>query len=370
MGECTDPCEGIDCSDGNQCTADLCNVGVCSNPNVGPGASCDQDGGAVCDGSGNCVECNVDGDCGSGETCVDNACVAGCTVPAPVDAAGIPMACRNAFNQAVSTFPIDLLNVNTNGSCIEAGQAVEFIIDPIIALDTAFLQAAAQTLCDLGTFLTEADVTSAQVSMDAVAGANCTPELAILSPVPQTLTLDITLDGACGSGGTVTVNSGISVPLPQTSLSCTAGAAGEEVQICSTGQVPLAISLNDPAPPPTYQETYVGVAVGAGGAIQVAFACNTSSTTNPPPGQENEIGCVLGNPTPSTPDGQSCAEAVGDGDVGETPFPTSDCNTEEGPPTEPQTCDVFGSQVPCSGTCDTVPVGVDPSGVCATFLVQ
>ena len=371
MGECTDPCEGIDCSDGNQCTADLCNVGVCSNPNVGPGASCNQDGGAVCDGSGSCVECNVDGDCGSGETCVDNACVGpSCTVPAPVDATGIPMACRNSFNQAVSTFPIDLTNVNTNGACIEAGQAVDFIIDPVIALDTAFLQAAGQTLCDLGTFLTEADVTNAQVSIDAIAGATCTQELAVpTQAVPFTVTLDVSLEGSCGSGGIVTVNSGISVPLTQTTLSCTAGTAGSEVQICSTGEVPLAISLTVPAPPPAYQETYVGVSVG-GGAITVGFACNTSSTTNPPPGQENEIGCVLGNPTPSTPSGQSCAEAVGDGNVGETPFPTSDCNTAEGPPTEPQTCNLFGSMVPCSGTCDTVPVGVDPSTVCATFTVE
>jgi hypothetical protein len=313
----------------------------------------------------------VDGDCGAEETCVDNVCAGpSCTVPAPVDALGIPMACRNSFNQAVSTFPIDLTNVNTNGECIEAGQAVDFIIDPVIALDTAFLQAAAQTLCDLGTFLTQAQVTNAQVSMDAIAGATCTPELAVpTQAVPFTVTLDVSLEGSCGSGGIVTVNSGIAVPLTQTTLSCTAGTAGSEVQICSTGTVPLAITLTDPAPPPAYQETYVGVSVG-GGAITVGFACNTSSTTNPPPGQENEIGCVLANPTPSTPSGESCEQAVGDGNVGETPYPTSDCNTAEGPPTEPQTCDLFGSMVPCSGTCDTVPVGVDPSGVCATFTVE
>ena len=83
----------------------------------------------------------------------------GCTVPAPVDAVGIPMACRNSFNQVVSTFPIDLLNV-TPDDCILDGQPVNFAIDPTIALDTAFLQAAAETLCDLGTLLTQADVTS------------------------------------------------------------------------------------------------------------------------------------------------------------------------------------------------------------------
>jgi len=280
------------------------------------------------------------------------------------------MACRNSFNQAVSTFPIDLLAVNTNGACIEAGQAVDFTINPVIALDTAFLQAAAQTLCDLGTFLTQAQVTSAQVSLDAIAGATCTQQLAVpTQAVPFTVTLDISIVGSCGSGGVVTVNSGISVPLTHEVLPCTAGAAGSQVEICSTGQVPLSISLTNPPPPPAYPNTYVGVSVG-GGAIQVSFACNTSSTTNPPPGQANEIGCVLANPTPSTPAGLSCADQVGHGDVGATPFPTSNCNTADGPPTTPQTCNVFGSLTPCIGTCLTVPVGVDPSTVCATFTVE
>ncbi len=89
MGQCVDPCDGVDCSDGNECTADLCNVGVCSNPNVGPGAECDQDGGTVCDGAGSCVECNTDNECDVefGETCVDNVCVASATACNGGDAA-------------------------------------------------------------------------------------------------------------------------------------------------------------------------------------------------------------------------------------------------------------------------------------------
>jgi hypothetical protein len=276
------------------------------------------------------------------------------------------MACRNSFNQAVSTFPIDLLNV-TPDDCILDGQPFNTAIDPVIALDTAFLEAAAQTLCDLGTTLTVADVTVAQVSVDAIAGATCTEQLSVLPGVPITVTLDITFDGTCGSGGIVTVNSGITVPLPPMTLPCSAaGTAGSEVQICSTGEVPLAISLSDPPPPPAYTETYVGVAVG--GSIFVSFACNTSSTTNPAPGVE--IGCILTNPSPSTPNGLSCGAEVGFGDVGETPFPESDCNTVDGPPIPDQTCDLFGNPTTCSGTCDTVGVGVDPSTVCATFTVQ
>ena len=278
------------------------------------------------------------------------------------------MACRNSFNQAVSTFPIDLLNI-TPDDCIEAGSPVDFAIDPTIALDTAFLDAAAQTLCDLGTTLTEADVTFAQVSVDSVEGATCTPQLSVLQGTPVTVTIDTVCDGTCGNTGVeCTVASGISLPLPPVVMPCTMGDdTTVPVTICSTGEVPLAISLTSPLPPPDYTETYVGVDVG-GGQIRVAFACNTSSTTNPAPGVE--IGCILTNPTPSTPNGLSCGAEVGDGDVGETPFPTSDCNTEDGPPIPDQTCDLFGNAQTCSGTCDTVPVGVDPRTVCGTFDIQ
>ena len=397
---CTGCTEAADCQeDGNECTDAVCDAGTCGTSNNTEVC----DGGAGTCSAGVCVpdaECSVDGDCpddgnectdavcdagacgtsnndtntcdtcgGSSCACSGGTCISDCTVPAPVDATGIPMACRNSFNQAVSTFPIDLLNV-TPDDCIEAGQPFNTAIDPTIALDTAFLEAAAQTLCDLGTFLTEADVTTAQVSVDAIAGATCTEQLSVLPGVPLTVTLDISIVGSCGSGGVVSVDSGITVPLPPMNVPCSAaGAAGSEVQFCSTGQVPLEISLTDPAPPPAYSETYVGVSVG-GGAITVSFACNTSSTTVPAPGQENDIGCVLTNPTASTPNGLSCADEVGLGNVGETPFPTSDCNTADGPPIPNQTCDLFGNQTPCSGTCETVPVAVDPSTVCATFTVQ
>jgi len=377
-GACIDVCTGVSCDDGNPCTDDPACDSSSGSPVCPPPVNNDLNSCNTC-GGGSCI-------------CSGGACVVGCTVPAPQQAPGIPMACRNSFNQAVSTFPIDLLNVTANSAdgCIHTGQAVDFDIDPVIALDTAFLEAAAQTLCDLGTFLTVADVTSAQISIDAVAGATCTEQLTelpgvpVVVPIPTTLTcVGGTNDGgactsgaqcpggtcpACGSGGITEVTAGISLPLPAANVPCTAGAVGDgTVQICSTGQVPLAISLTVPPPPPVYQETYVGVAVG-GGAIQVGFACNTSSTTNPAPGVE--VGCILTNPSPSTPAGLSCGVEVGTGDVGETPFPTSDCNTVDGPPVPNQICDLFGNPTPCSGTCDTVGVGVDPALVCAVFSVE
>lgn len=39
----------------NQCTADVCNAGVPSNPVAGAGVACNQNGGTACDGAGACV---------------------------------------------------------------------------------------------------------------------------------------------------------------------------------------------------------------------------------------------------------------------------------------------------------------------------
>jgi hypothetical protein len=258
------------------------------------------------------------------------------------------MACRNSFNQAVSVFPINLENV-TASDCILDGEPVDFDIDPVIALDTTFLQAAVETLCATGSLLTVADVNAAQVSIDSVAGATCNEVLS--GPIAQQdVVLDVTeVPSGCNCSTipctSVTVNSGISLSLPAVTLPCSAAStAGSEVQICSTGQIPLAITLSNPTPPPTYQQTYVGVAAGI---ATVAFACNTSSTTAPAPG--TEVSCTAPNSAAGP-----CDDDVGAGNVGETPYPVSDCDFSDGFP----------------GTCEAVPVAVDPSTVCATFTVQ
>jgi hypothetical protein len=324
-GACIDNCLGVVCDDGNECTDDPACVSV-GGPTCPP---------PVNDDTNTCTTC-LTGTC----VCSGGLCEDGCTVPAVQNAPGIPMACRNSFNQVVSTFPIDLLNVSTGGQCVLAGQPLTIDYDPTIALDTAFLQAAADTLCDLGTPLTQADVTVAQVSVDEVLGGlTCTEQLSVLPGTPVTVILDVTVTGTCGAGGTVAVNSGVSLPLPPATLSCTAGALGASAAVCSTGTVPLNITLANPA-----VQSFVGVSV-SGGAIQVVFQCNTSSTTAPAPGVT--VSCTSPNPT------GECA-ALPPGNVGETPFPVSDCDFSDGFP----------------GACETVPVGVDPLTVCPTFVVQ
>jgi plastocyanin len=49
--------------DGNQCTDDVCTAGVPSNPPSMAGAPCNQMSGAVCSGSGTCVQCVTSADC-------------------------------------------------------------------------------------------------------------------------------------------------------------------------------------------------------------------------------------------------------------------------------------------------------------------
>ncbi len=66
--------------DGNPCTADVCSAGVPANPNSPAGTTCNQNGGAVCDGNGACVQCVLATDCPGSDTecavrtCVNNLC--------------------------------------------------------------------------------------------------------------------------------------------------------------------------------------------------------------------------------------------------------------------------------------------------------
>ncbi len=52
-------CAGIDCSDGNECTSDLCNRGACSNPSVADGTMCDGGSGTCENGSCTSVDPSV-----------------------------------------------------------------------------------------------------------------------------------------------------------------------------------------------------------------------------------------------------------------------------------------------------------------------
>lgn len=60
--------------DGNECTDDLCNGGVPSNPPTPPGSDCTL-GGTVCDGAGHCVQCTLDIHCAANQYCQGFQCL-------------------------------------------------------------------------------------------------------------------------------------------------------------------------------------------------------------------------------------------------------------------------------------------------------
>ena len=76
-GQC-DLCAGVDCSDSLDCTIDAtCNpsTGICGLPTDRPvDDPCNQDGGSVCDGQGQCVQCNTASQCNDGNDCTADAC--------------------------------------------------------------------------------------------------------------------------------------------------------------------------------------------------------------------------------------------------------------------------------------------------------
>ena len=63
--------------DGNQCTNDVCNNGVPSNPASPINTTCTQSGGTFCNGIGACVQCNSATECpGSDGECRQRTCLA------------------------------------------------------------------------------------------------------------------------------------------------------------------------------------------------------------------------------------------------------------------------------------------------------
>ncbi|MBW2527973.1 MAG: hypothetical protein JRI23_27580 [Deltaproteobacteria bacterium] len=77
-GECAAPedCDGTDTT----CQQRTCVNEVCGTSYANAGTACTEDGGAVCDGTGSCVECTNETHCDTNEVCDDNSCVASACV--------------------------------------------------------------------------------------------------------------------------------------------------------------------------------------------------------------------------------------------------------------------------------------------------
>jgi hypothetical protein len=313
MGVCVDPCDGVDCSDGNQCTADLCNVGVCSNPNVGPGAACDQGGGNVCDGAGTCVECISDEQCGAGEACIDNACEAAADPvvceqfnPAPAQtgqncdgSAGQECICEKPEFLAVdcellgNSAPIPLAASAQQFGVAFAGSPVDILPQDAVVLPSAlicsfigagFTEAIVDNSFAVATY-SNADITSTQLSSfldDGTAGG------ALVSPHAPVV---FDFGAACGDncvGGVCTSDGSTTCSIPTFTQDCPGIGTGPGIiapTFAGSGSIP-------PGPIPGQQVTLTPTAAGSVD-IELPYsgiALNLPAVGNPP----LAAGCVGG----------------------------------------------------------------------------
>ncbi len=79
-GVCVDAdlCVPYPCTDQGDCVSDACNPsnGTCVYPPLPANTSCNDDGGAYCDGRGNCVECTTGSHCYDADPCTSDVCLA------------------------------------------------------------------------------------------------------------------------------------------------------------------------------------------------------------------------------------------------------------------------------------------------------
>jgi hypothetical protein len=107
-GVATDTFDAVDFTeDGNPCTQETCVEGV--GLQTGPAAAGTDCGGLVCDGAGNCVECNGVGDCTGTQICQNNTCVAA--------------TCNDDMENGLES------DVDCGGDCLPCGNGLGCFID-------------------------------------------------------------------------------------------------------------------------------------------------------------------------------------------------------------------------------------------------
>jgi len=110
-GDCIGLCDDQDCTSTSQCVMDgTCDdqTGACiPGDNQPADTACTENGGTVCDGAGNCVECNDNAQCPGSEVCTDNVCMSG-SVDYPPASAPLVVACTNNVTGDVSILGFDL----------------------------------------------------------------------------------------------------------------------------------------------------------------------------------------------------------------------------------------------------------------------
>jgi len=127
-GECVPGCsDNEDCDDGNECTEDICDDGLCENPDVADNTPCDD--GDACTEADTCISGVCEGGpplyCNDGNVCTDDSCdsSSGCVYPANTASCDDGNACTEEDNcangvcQAGTSIDCDDGNVCTDDSC-------------------------------------------------------------------------------------------------------------------------------------------------------------------------------------------------------------------------------------------------------------
>ncbi len=196
-GTCADNCAGVDCSDGNECTNDVCtSVGgpTCSNPNSATGTPCNGGLGS-CDGAGACV------------TLIDY----------PNQSAALTVGCRNNVTADISILPFSL---DVNPGPMAAGSAFTAVLDGVAAFSEAFLDAAQAVVpggVKTGQLIVSngGGLAATVIATGAVTGANVQ-----LGPDPASLSSRCALTGVPCTGAP---GLGSCTSIPVVNNNCTTG---------------------------------------------------------------------------------------------------------------------------------------------------
>ena len=112
--------------DGNECTIDDCTGALPTYKNVAQGTLCNQNGGAFCNASGECVECNVPADCsGADDDCRVRTCSAEGTCSFSFQPSGQPVAmqvpgdCQKRVCNGMGTVQDQIDNADTPDDLME-----------------------------------------------------------------------------------------------------------------------------------------------------------------------------------------------------------------------------------------------------------
>jgi hypothetical protein len=275
-GECIDGnmCDDVNCSDGNQCTVDpICDPadGVCkggSNETIN--TACDQDGGTVCDGEGNCVQCNSADQCAEDTNdCTEASCAAGACGQADLsdgtmcDFGGADGVCMSGMCEAApectSPGQCDDGNDCTSNDCV--GGSCEFI--PTDGA-TCEVSTGVPGTCDAaGACIGLCEGQECTSSNQCVDDGTCEPADGSCIPGDdKTADTGCTQDGGSvcdGQGNCVECNSGGQCDEDTnecTAASCVDGECGQadvsDGTMCDAGNGSCQAGVCEPTGPPTY----------------------------------------------------------------------------------------------------------------------